>query len=168
MNNETNTRTANSTVPDGLAKELAALDAKATPGPWEVDTTDSEGEYGIGPNTTTGFKVSCILTPDGKSLADALNSDMIVVHEEFDEDGCYAWDETSANDFALIVALRNNLPAILASLSASNAMRDALRECAETFRDYEQQHRAKGTAVGTAKAERNREMAEKCEALVNG
>lgn len=38
----------------------------------------------------------------------------------------------------------------------------ALRKCAETFADYEQQHLAKGTPEGDAKAERNRRMKEVC------
>lgn len=41
-------------------------------------------------------------------------------------------------------------------------------KAAETFRDYEKLHRAKGTEDGLRKAERNREMAEDLETLLGG
>lgn len=58
--------------------------------------------------------------------------------------------------------------------SGYNAMRRALIECNETFRAYQLAHTMKlHTATGadvrkeiTRKAEMNREMAEKCEALL--
>ena len=99
-----------------LADELRALDAKATAGPWEVDTEKSEGEYGAGPDTTVGYDVSMIIGPDGLSLFDALNSTAASIQEEYDEDWLVTYDEVSARNAALIVALRNNLPAILAAL----------------------------------------------------
>lgn len=109
-------------------EELERLHEAATPGPWEVDTIKSEGEYGSGPDTLTGFAVSVILDPNGKALADALNSDLIVVHEDGgDWDGYVAaWDETSANDFALIVALRNALPEIIATYRERDSYKAAL------------------------------------------
>ncbi|MDE2107083.1 MAG: hypothetical protein KGL39_58290, partial [Patescibacteria group bacterium] len=90
-----------------LADELEALASTATDGPWEVDTEESDGAYGPGPDASHGFKVSLILGGDGLSLFDALNSTAIVVREDYpDEDGFIAaWDETSANNAALIVAL---------------------------------------------------------------
>jgi hypothetical protein len=94
----------------GVAGELERLAAKATPGPWEVDTLKSEGEYGSGPDTTVGYEVSAIYNAKGEALFDALNSDAITVH-----------DEVSDANAKLIVALRNNLPTILQSLRAHPA-----------------------------------------------
>jgi hypothetical protein len=107
----------------GVAGELERLAAKATPGPWEVDTLKSEGEYGSGPDTTVGYEVSAIYNAKGEALFDALNSDAITVHEEYpDEDGySLAYDEVSDANAKLIVALRNNLPTILQSLRAHPA-----------------------------------------------
>lgn len=48
------------------------------------------------------------------------------------------------------------------------AQADALRICAETFREYEALHRAKGTPDGEAKAQRNAEKAKLCEDLLKG
>jgi hypothetical protein len=124
---------------NALADQLEALAAKATPGPWEADTIGNEGEYGSGPDTHSGFKSPVMLDPSGKALFDAVNGDLIEVHEEYDEDGCYAWDEPGRCNFALIAALRNNLPAIIAALRAEQALaeRDAeivrLRELLEWY-----------------------------------
>lgn len=106
---------------DGLVAELKDLADKAfreAPAPWETDTEQSEGEYGSGPNTFSGFDVSLLIDANGRSLFDALNSTAIIVHEDGpDEDGyVHAWDDVSAANAALIVALVNNLPRILAAL----------------------------------------------------
>lgn len=107
-----------------LADELETLAAKATPGPWEVDTIENDGAYGSGPDAVHGFKSPVMLDGDGKALFDASNSDLIEAHEEYNEDGCYAWDDPGQNNFALIVALRNNLPAIIAALRAAEPGQD--------------------------------------------
>lgn len=89
--------------------KLDELSAAATQGEWYTDTENSEGEYGTGPDTHSGFLVSVIYGPDGKSLFDPHNSDCIEVHEDYpDEDGYVsAWDETSRRNAAFIVALVN-------------------------------------------------------------
>jgi hypothetical protein len=111
-----------------MIEELKALAEKATPGPWETDTLKSEGEYGSGPDTVAGFEVTAIYNAKGEVLFDALNSDAIVVHEDYgDEDGyVLAWDQISAANAALIVTLVNNLPAILSALEAVPVMKEAL------------------------------------------
>lgn len=43
-----------------------------------------------------------------------------------------------------------------------DVIQETLKLCAETFADYEMQHRAKGTPEGDAKAERNLRMKERC------
>jgi len=129
---------------NALADQLEALAAKATPGPWEADTIDNEGEYGSGPDTHSGFKSPVMLDPSGKALFDAINGDLVEVHEEYDEDSCNAWDEPGRCNFALIAALRNNLPAIIAALRAEQALaeRDALLdEAAQIIGQIELDHR---------------------------
>lgn len=92
-----------------LKETLARLSAEATAGEWDTDTEKSEGEYGTGPDTHSGFDVTVIYGPDGKSLFDPHNSDMIEVHEDSpDEDGYVsAWDETSRRNATFITALVN-------------------------------------------------------------
>jgi hypothetical protein len=103
----------------GELERLAKAALQEAPTPWETDTEKSEGEYGAGPDTSTGFSVSLLLDAKGRSLFDALNSTATIVYEDYpDEDGFVsAWDETSKANAALIVALVNNLPTILAALS---------------------------------------------------
>ncbi len=120
-----------------------------TPTPWEVDTIQSEGEYGSGPDTIAGFAVSAIYDTQGRALFDALNSDAIEVHEDGpDECGFYsAWDAVSAANAATIVHRVNNWDALeteLAALKATNAAlvevlqmkRDYVRDCANGFLTY--------------------------------
>jgi hypothetical protein len=121
-----------------MIEELKALAEKATPGPWETDTLKSEGEYGTGPDTTAGFEVTAIYSAKGEVLFDPFNSDAIVVQEDYgDEDGyVLAWDQTSAANAALIVALVNNLPAILSALAAVPVMKEALEAVQPYILDY--------------------------------
>jgi hypothetical protein len=73
-----------------------------TPGPWEADTTKSDGCYGSGEDCHEGYQTSVLLDAKGERIADALNSDCGQVSEEYDEDGCYAWDEVAKRNFAYI------------------------------------------------------------------
>ena len=99
-------------------ERLKAMEAAATKGPWECDTTHNEGSYGAGEDVYEGFKSYTILSEDGKVLFDSLNSDAIEVHEEYDEDGATAWDEIARRNAELIVAMRNALPSLLAQIKA--------------------------------------------------
>ena len=99
-------------------ERLKAMEAAATKGPWECDTTHNEGSYGAGEDVYEGFKSYTILSEDGKVLFDSLNSDAIEVHEEYDEDGATAWDEIARRNAELIVAMRNALPSLLARIEA--------------------------------------------------
>ena len=87
--------------------DLAALSAAATPGTWETDTLNSEGSYGSGDDTYEGYATTAIYDASGKVLFDALNSDAILVQEEWDEDGGSAYDLTSAANAAFIITLVN-------------------------------------------------------------
>ena len=109
-------------APEGWREKLSALLARASKGPWDWDTEDNEGSYGVGPNTREGFKSAFITDADGKKVFDTINSDVGCVHEEFggDENGEYAsaWDDVSYANAELVVFLKNNADAILTSSSA--------------------------------------------------
>ena len=119
-----------------LAKNLADLAAKATPGPWEIDSEyDDDAHYSGGGGCGRGFKNFFIGAPvDGKwrTLLDSANSDHKLVDEDFDEDGRSAWDNIGLANASLTIELVNNLPAIIAALTAQAdhdkvlAERDAL------------------------------------------
>lgn len=106
---------------DDLVARLRELLAKATPGPWEVDTIENDGAYGSGPDAVHGFKSPVMLDAEGKALFDAYNSDLIEVHEEYDEDSCHAWDEQGRANFALVAAAVNALPDLLATIESLRA-----------------------------------------------
>ena len=105
--------------------ELKRLAGLVTPGEWSEDDLKSDGAYGSGDDTHEGFTTTAIYDAKGNVLFDALNSDAILVHEEWDEDGfCHAYDLTSAANAALICVLRNNLPTIIAALETAALVRD--------------------------------------------
>lgn len=107
--------------------KLRELLAKATPGPWESDTIQNEGNYGDGgPDCKTGFKSYAIYGAAGLALLDSLNSESAVVHEETDEDRHYAWDEVARRNFALIAAMHEALPELLAIAEAVEAARPVM------------------------------------------
>ena len=122
-------------APDGLRKMMASA---AMALPLETDTEHNEGDYGSGDESSSGFKSYAIFDATGKKLFDSLNSDAIEVHEEFDDDGCYAWDETSRRYAKLIVAAVNALPDLireLTTLRAGAAEAARLREALEVYED---------------------------------
>ena len=96
--------------PMTLHDELAGLAAKATPGPW--------GMRGL---MVTGFDPD-----DPSSPWDVADFDLGAGHPHI-QDGSNA---------ALIVALRNNLPAILSALNAADEVK-RLREALEQIADIE-------------------------------
>lgn len=129
-----------------LADEIEALAAKATPGPWEVDSEyDNDALYSSGGGCGRGFKNFFIGADVGgkwMTLLDTQNSDHKLVEEEYDEDGSTVWDTIGSDNTALIVALRNNLPTILAALRE----RDALAAEAETAKQMRETARELGYA----------------------
>lgn len=91
-----------------MTQALDQLSAAATQGEWIADTIQSEGSYGSGDDTHEGFATTAIYDASGKVLFDTLNSDAILVQDEWDEDGFHhAYDLTSAANAAFIVALVN-------------------------------------------------------------
>lgn len=98
----------NTPTPAQALGEVLRLSEKATPGPWDSDTIDNEGEYGDGgPDSHSGFKSFAICGDRGHVIMDSLNSDAAMVEVEVDEDRAYAWDETARNNSAFIVAIVN-------------------------------------------------------------
>lgn len=136
-------------------ERLKAMEAAATKGPWECDTTHNEGSYGAGEDVYEGFKSYTILSEDGKVLFDSLNSDAIEVHEEYDEDGATAWDEIARRNAELIVAMRNALPALLARIERVEGERDSWKEqfhsaasAASEYSEFYERHHADFDAAG--------------------
>lgn len=82
-----------------------------TPGPWESDSTKSEGSYGSGEDVHEGFDafevIAPALYPGGRPVivCDTLNSDAGAIEEEWDEDGHSAWDEQGRKNMAHIARL---------------------------------------------------------------
>lgn len=75
---------------------------KHTPGPWEIDTIDNEGEYGDGgPDTSTGFKSYAVYDAKGRVLFDTLNSDAAEIHDEGYDLDHHAWDEVGKRNLTL-------------------------------------------------------------------
>jgi hypothetical protein len=98
-----------------MIEELKALAEKATPGPWREDT---------------GFE---IIGLDGAQVCSTVTESALIFRTE---------DEAQANA-ALIVALVNNLPAILSALSAVPVMKEALegvRATGENYRHFKTDH----------------------------
>lgn len=86
-----------------------------TPGPWNVDSTRNEGDYGDGgPDPRSGFDSFVVVDEQGRSLFDSLNSSAIEVHEEAGEDDLYAFDAVGKANLTLAAAA----PELLTALKA--------------------------------------------------
>ena len=112
---------------------------KATPGPWEVDDLQNEGDYGNGEDVHSGF-TSYVVCAGNKSVVDTLNSDlaMVEVDGDCDENGprSWAWDETGRRNATHIA---NASPAnFLALIAALEEAREALKPFAEFAPKVEQ------------------------------
>lgn len=113
-----------------LIEQLKALDAGATKGPWEVDTEYCPDEccknYFIGAPVSNG-------TEHGRwaTLFDSVNSNHKLIETEYDEDGATSWDETARRNAALIVYLRNSVPAIIAMSEELEAVKAKAERLAE-------------------------------------
>lgn len=102
-----------------MIEELKALAEKATPGPWMAAAK---------PSSVVGLP---IVGPMGRSIANV--SDFATPGTPYNEDQAEAeakyHAENQANA-ALIVALVNNLPAIISALEAVPVMKEALERIA--------------------------------------
>lgn len=105
--------------------DLRKLLEAATKGPWDYDTTMTEGEYGDGgPDSHVGFKQFVIVNENGDTICDTTNRDgsLVEVVEHLDGDGWDARDVLGEHDAALIVAAVNALPALLDVVEAAKIM----------------------------------------------
>lgn len=105
-----------------LAARLEALDKAATPGPWEVDHEADEI------TRSHDYYVGAAINGKWQTLFDTVNSDYKLIDEDRDGDGGMAWDVIGEANTALIVAIRNALPEIIASLRNADALDAAQRE----------------------------------------
>lgn len=96
-----------------LVARLRELAEKATPAPWEADSEKDENRV----------HYAVMLSPEGHSMFDSMNTDYRVGLIETESDGEYVdqWDETARRNFALIAELRNALPQILSALESLSA-----------------------------------------------
>lgn len=83
---------------------LEALARAATPGPWEVETVHSEGEYGTDEDGGHGFDAYAVVDSKGRPMFDSLNRDDSSIHTDTDGDVFYAWDDLAKRDATFIAA----------------------------------------------------------------
>jgi hypothetical protein len=108
-------------------EKLKALALAATPGPWEVDTVKSEGHYGTDEDGGYGFMGYAIIDEEGRPLMDSLNRDQSEIHEDYDGEELYAWDELAKRDAAFVAGAN---PAAVLELIAEVERLRADREAA--------------------------------------
>jgi hypothetical protein len=125
-----------------LVERLRKLRSKATPGEWYADTEQSDGEYGSGPNTRSGFDAYLICV-EGEAyshkqrvLFDSHNSTCGMIEEEYDEDGGSAWDAVAKANATLIVEAVNALPTLLATIEALARDKERLEEALTEARGW--------------------------------
>ena len=110
-------------VPDSLR----ALSEAATKGEWYTESEKCDGSYGSGEDCGEGYLAYSILTDaeprygNPGVIAETSNSTLGVIHEESDEDGFTAWDETARANTAFIVAAVNHVRSLLASHPAGQS-----------------------------------------------
>lgn len=115
--------------------EIQERAEKASPGPWKSDSMRSEGSYGIGDDTHEGFDTFKVTDAKGNTICDALNSDAGEVHEEYDEDGCHAWDEVARRNMDFIAHARADIPFLLSEVERLSRQVEAMREANATLLD---------------------------------
>ncbi|MNV67092.1 hypothetical protein D3C71_1598760 [compost metagenome] len=91
---------------------------KHSPAPWSVETVRNEGEYGSGPETSTGFDSYAVLDANGRTLFDSINSDVAEVHAVEHCLGVDAWDDVARENLTLAAAAPELLDALEGLLSA--------------------------------------------------
>jgi hypothetical protein len=97
---------------DAMEKLAGAL-VKDRPLPWSVESEKCDGAYGSGEDATEGYHSFSIEDAKARRIADTLNTSDGEVHEEFNEDGCYAWDDVAKRICEAIVATVNALPELI-------------------------------------------------------
>lgn len=118
--------------------EIRALAEKATPGPWEVDDEQNDGNFGGGPDCNSGYKSYAVITGN-KTVVDTLNSDLAEIEEDGDcEDGSWRysrWDEVGRRNAAYIAAL--DPQTVLALLAPHEALRAEVERLGASARRWD-------------------------------
>lgn len=94
----------NITVED--LERIEAYIAKARPEPWERETRNANHRDLVG---------NVLLSAEGKSIADSINSDYIATNYDADEDGVNYFDEGTFDDFEFCANARTDLPRLVAA-----------------------------------------------------
>lgn len=100
-----------------LVERFRKLMASANPLPWEYDVEPNEdGEYGPGPDPSTGYDDFMILGSQGGKILGTENATHKLIEEDrADEDGyAPAWDAYGKANAELLVEAVNALPRMLA------------------------------------------------------
>jgi len=98
-------------------RKRAEAAMKVAPGVWECDGVDNEDGNGK-------FKSYAIYLSDGRSICDTLNSGIIEIEQEADEDGISAFDRIGLACMEFVAAA--NPVAVLSLLSALEAYEAAM------------------------------------------
>ncbi|EHP94938.1 hypothetical protein, partial [Methylorubrum extorquens] len=123
---DTTTTPAPAATP-GVPDSVRALSEAATQGEWYTESEKCDGSYGSGEDCGEGYLAYSILTDaeprygNPGVIAETSNSTLGVIHEESDEDGFTAWDETARTNTAFIVAAVNFVRTLLASHPAGQS-----------------------------------------------
>ncbi|KPH67080.1 hypothetical protein [Novosphingobium sp. ST904] len=138
--------------------KLRALDKAATPGPWERDSEyDGDGLATSSDGCATGwhnFFVGADVDGKWRTLLDTVNSDHKLIEDDRDENGGHSWDAIGEANTALIVHLRNSVPAIL-------AMAEDWKRCENHRNNLADKITDQSVEIGALKAE----VAHLCKAL---
>lgn len=87
--------------------ELERLYKQTTKGPWESETCNSRRK---------DEAYETLKDPDGKTIADCCNSDLIEIHRDCSDDELgtvHYWDETGRRNLAFIAAAHAAMPELL-------------------------------------------------------
>lgn len=102
----------------------------ATPGEWSSDSERSCGSYGSGDDTHEGFAAYAVYAEIGgksESICDTHNSGVAEIHEEYDEDGGWAWDEVGRRNMDFIAHAKSDLSATVQEIERLRAENEELK-----------------------------------------
>lgn len=119
-----------------MAKIKAGLEG-VSEGPWEENSERSDGCYGSGDDCHEGYNTSVLLDAKGRKIADALNSDVGMISEECDEDGCYAWDDQAKKNFKHMARMDpETVASLIARVEVAEKRVKVLEEAVGPFAAY--------------------------------
>lgn len=148
-----------------LVERLRALDAAATPGPWETDSEyDGDGYASSGGGCVSGWNnwfVGADIDGKWRTLLDTVNSDHKLIEDDRDSEGGSAWDVIGAANAELVTFLRNAVPEIIAMAEEAARLRAHCEAMEETIRRAEVRvTAARSFLVIDAKADAQRHLSD--------